>query len=203
MSPVPRVEYSPRVSVVTAFFVYALLMRVLPYVLHAAFGMEIERAREAYPWNFSPLYALAIFGGTVLDRRLALALPVAVYLAGDVLIAAIMGTEWGFYPDQPFTYVAFLALASCGMPLRHRIGVLPVAAAGLGGSAAFFAVSNLGVWLAGGGLSRPRTPAGLLQCFIDALPFFTPTLASIAVFLPILYSPLVLARSTRSAMQVA
>jgi hypothetical protein len=89
------------------------------------------------------------------------------------------------------------------MPLRHHLSVPRVAAAGLGGATAFFVVSNLGVWVAGGGLSRPRTPVGLLQCFIDALPFFTPTLASIAIFLPILYSPLVLARSSRPAVQVA
>lgn len=203
MSIHERPALRPRYSIILAFFAYALLARVLPYVLHAAFGMKIERAYEVYPWNFSPLYALAIFGGTVLNRRLALALPLAVYFAGDVLIAAIMGTGWGFYPDQPFTYAAFLVLAGCGMPLRDRVGVLPVAAAGLGGSVAFFVVSNLGVWIAGGGLSRPRTPAGLAQCYIDALPFFMPTVASIAVFLPILYSPLVLARSPRLEARVA
>jgi len=191
----------PRPGVVALFFAYALVSRVLPYVLHTGFGMELVRAYEVYPWNFSPLYALAIFGGTVLDRRLAFALPVAVYLLGDLLIAAMMGPVWGFYSDQPFTYAGFLVLAACGMLLRNRLGVVQVAAAGIGGAVAFFLVSNFGTWLLGGGFVRPRTPAGLVQCYVDALPFFRPTLQSVIVFLPILYSPLVLARPSRPALQ--
>lgn len=201
MTPYDRPTFRPRLPVVAAFLAYALLVRVLPYVLHVAFGMPVEWAYAAYPWNFSPLYALAIFGGTLLDRRVAFALPLAVYLAGDLLIAALMGGGWGFYADMPFTYAGFLALAASGTAVRGRLSVPSVAFAGLAGTTAFFVISNLGVWLAGGGFSRPRTPAGLIQCFTDALPFFTPTLVSVAVFLPILYSPLVVTR--RPAIQIA
>lgn len=203
MSGVEGSFLRPRPGVAALFFAYALASRVLPYVLHTVFGMELVRAYDVYPWNFSPLYALAIFGGTVLDRRLAFALPVAVYLLGDLLIAALMGFEWGFYADQPFTYAGFLVLAAFGMPLRGRRGAAQVAVVGIGGAVAFFLVSNFGTWLFGGGLARPMTPAGLAQCYVDALPFFRPTLLSVIVFLPILYSPLVLARSPRPALQPA
>jgi hypothetical protein len=181
-----------RVPVFVAFVAYALAMRVVPYVLHRGFGMEVEYAYSVFPWNFSPIYAIAIFGGAMLSQRAAIAVPLVVLLVSDLVIAAIMPAGWGSYRDQPITYAAFAVLAICGMPLRGRRNVFDVAAAGLGGAILFFLISNFGVWATGGGYSHPQTPAGLLACYRDGLPFFTPTLVSFALFLPALFSPLVL-----------
>jgi hypothetical protein len=184
----------PRPWGVALLVTYATGMRVLPYVLHAAFGMKIERAYEAYPWNFSPVFALAVFGGAVLGPRLALALPLGVYVVSDLLIAAVGGPQYGFYGiGQAFTYLGLAAAAGCGLPLRNSRGFLPLACAGLAAPVAFFLVTNLAVWATGTGWYRPFTPEGLVQCLlIDAPPFFTPTLLSQLVFLPILFSPLAL-----------
>ncbi|HEX6985201.1 MAG TPA: DUF6580 family putative transport protein, partial [Planctomycetaceae bacterium] len=138
----------PRLGILLALAGYAVAMRVLPYVLHVAAGMKIERAYDAYPWNFSPVFALAVFGGAVLSTRAALLLSLGIYAASDLLIAAIGGPQYGFYGfSQIFTYVGITAAACCGMPLRGRGGVLPVVTAGLAAPLAFFLVTNLGVWL--------------------------------------------------------
>ncbi len=36
----------------------------------------------------------------------------------------------------------------------------------------FFIVSNFLVWLNGAGYARPKTFEGLMQCYVDGLPFF-------------------------------
>ena len=186
-----------RVAVFLAIVAGALAMRVLPYVLHTAFGMSIEYAYSVFPWNFSPLYAIAIFGGAHFSRRLAIVVPVVIFFISDLAIASLMETGWGSYRDQPFTYAAFAVLAMCGMPLRGERSIIDIAIAGLGGAILFFLISNFGVWLSGGGFYHPRTPVGLLLCYRDGLPFLAPTLASLALFLPVLFSPLVVARETR------
>ena len=69
-----------------------------------------------------------------------------------------------------------------------------VAAAGLVASAGFFVLTNFGVWAFGDGAIYPHTPAGLVDCYVRALPFFRNTLVSMAVFLPLPFSRVALAR---------
>ena len=186
-------------ALVAILSAYALVTRVAPYALHEAFGMPLEMAYRAYPWNFSPLLPLAVFGGATLGLRAAFGFPLAVYFAGDLLIALLSGEQWGFYGvEQAMTYAAIAGVALCGIavrrPLRrnaHGTGPTAVLAktlillsGGLGGAVVFFLVTNFAVWSLGGGFSRPRTPAGLVQCFADALPFFRPTVWSMLLFLP-------------------
>ncbi len=200
MIPNPASVDRIRIPVLAAFVAYTLLMRVLPYVLHRGFGMNIEFS-YFYPWNFSAIYAIAIFGGAMLAARTAFLLPIVVFFISDVTIALLMGADWGSYRNQPITYAAFALLVLCGMPLRHRLSATRIATAGLGGAVLFFLVSNFGVWITGGGFSHPLTPAGLIACYRDGLPFFTLTLGSLAIFLPILFSPLVLTRTASAAVQ--
>ena len=58
----------------------------------------------------------------------------------------------------------------------------------------FYLTTNFGVWLFGDGALDPKTAAGLWQCYVAALPFFRNWLIGMAVFLPILFSPLAVAR---------
>lgn len=100
----------------------------------------------------------------------------------DVALASVFG-EWG-YPGQLWNYFSFVALA--GLRLNpQRAGVLRLwvgypALACL----SFFATSNFGVWLFSGLYSK--TVGGLLECYLLAIPFFWPTVASTLVSFPIL-----------------
>jgi len=57
-----------------------------------------------------------------------------------------------------------------------------------------FAVTNYGVWAFGN--SYPHSMAGLVDCYVRGLPLFRNTLISMAVFLPLLFSPIALTRLT-------
>ncbi len=126
-----------------------------------------------HPPNFTPLIAMALFAGASLtDRRLALIVPLAAMLLSDLLL--------GFHGTMVFVYAAIALVVLGGRWLGKRRGLGLLTGAAVGGSLLFFVVSNLGVWL-GGGL-YPLSGAGLLACFIAALPFLHTTLLSTVLY---------------------
>jgi len=62
-----------------------------------------------------------------------------------------------------------------------------VLAASLATPTTFFLVSNFMVWSGGGGLNRPKTVEGLIQCYADAIPFYGNSLIATVVFSAILF----------------
>lgn len=120
--------------------------------------------------NFAPITALALFGGVYLrDKKFALVLPLAVMLVSDFFI--------GFYswPVMLSVYLSFGVSGLLGLWLKkhkkigNTIGVTLIA------SLQFYLITNFAVWAFG--TMYPPTGAGLLQSYINALPFFRNTLA--------------------------
>jgi hypothetical protein len=74
-------------------------------------------------------------------------------------------------------YATFAAITLLG-PLanRPRFGPWLLPALALGGSTLFFLTSNLATWAEG--LLYPMTFAGLINCYVAAIPFFGNTLAA-------------------------
>jgi hypothetical protein len=130
-----------------------------------------------HPMNFAPIAALALFGGAYFDRRYAFVLPFAVLLASDALI--------GFYNGIAWVYGGFFLVSLLGWTLRRRRTVARTAGAALAGSVAFFVVTNFGVWLQGS-LYTPDM-AGLINCYVAAIPFFRNTLAGDAFYVALLF----------------
>ena len=116
--------------------------------------------------NVSPVAALALFGGTVLPRRWAVVLPVAILAITDVIL--------GWHDVIAFTWMGAALIGLTGLWVRRqsvRPGRLIIAS--LWSSTIFFLVTNFGVWLMGeSGTMYPHTRAGLWQCFVAALPFY-------------------------------
>lgn len=125
-----------------------------------------------HPPNFAPVGATAVFAGRTLPAWLAIGLTWVAMLLGDLALSQIHG-----YPFltrvTPFVYGGFAIQALLGRALRRRRGGA-VGAAALGATI-FFVLSNFGVWV--GGLYG-HTWSGLLACYVAAIPFFGPTLAS-------------------------
>lgn len=178
-----------RPRVFAAFVLLSVVVRLVPYVLQQ-FGMSIDPQTTVYPWNFSPLYAICIFGAAMFaDRRLAFALPLAALAIGDLGIGILAGDmAFAFYEEQPMVYLSYALLTATGLLLRENRSWFAVGGAGLLGAVVFFLVSNLGVWAFGQFHTYPPTFAGLMECYAAAIPFFRFTLISMAVFLPVLFS---------------
>ena len=188
----------PRPWFLAAFVLYTVGIKLVPYVLYQ-FGMSIDPETTTYPWNFSPLYALCLFGAAhFAQTRWSYAVPLVAALLTDLGIGLLTGQlAFAVYPYQPFVYGATVLMITMGLYLRKDRSISALVGVGAGSSLVFFLVSNFGVWLLSG---NPRfTPdlAGLMTCYVDALPFLRNGLISMAVFGAVLFSPVALKSGQR------
>lgn len=137
-----------------------------------------------HPPNFAPIGAMALFGGaSFVDRRVALLLPLAALFLSDLVL--------GLHVLVPVVYGSFALNMLLGRWLRSRRQLVPVALATIAGSIQFFVVTNFACWL----LWYPHTSAGLVACYVAALPFFHNTLLGDATFSGVLFGATALAEA--------
>jgi hypothetical protein len=115
-----------------------------------------------HPWNVTPIGGASLLAGATLSRRAAVLVPVVALAVSDLLIGThpLVWATWGS--------CALVALLGNRF-LRERHGVVRVGTTSVAGSMTFFAVTNLAVWLQSG--IYERTAAGLVECYVAALPF--------------------------------
>jgi len=121
-----------------------------------------------HPANFAPVAAVAIFGGAILPRRMALWVPLGAMIISDMFI--------GFYSMMPVTWGCYVLIALASSYWLRKPSVAKGAALTLTSSLFFFAVTNFAVWVSSG--MYAHTWNGLVRCYVMALPFFRATLAS-------------------------
>lgn len=136
----------PRVAFIGAVILFGALMRLLPH----------------WP-NFTPIAAMALFGGTYIKKKhLAFLIPVAALLISDLFL--------GFHKWMIAVYISFALVVALGFWLRNRVKVTSVLVATLSSSILFFIITNFAVWI--GSPFYPQNMAGLLECYTLAIPFF-------------------------------
>ena len=147
-------------AILTAIFVAAAL-RLVPH-----------------PPNFTPIGAMALFGGAHFGKRaLAFAAPLGAMLLSDAII--------GFHSGMPYVYGSVALIVVIGCMVAGKISALRVGAAAVLSSVLFFAITNFGTWLDSG--MYPHTAAGLAACYVAAIPFFQNTLAGDLFFTALLF----------------
>lgn len=167
MSDAQHSDQKLKLVVISGMILLAALSRLVPH-----------------PWNFSPLEAMALFAGAHIARRwLSTLVPLAALLISDLFL--------GFYSGIWVTYLCFAAIALAGRGLRGG-GALRIALFGLGSAVGFFLISNFSVWALG--TMYPHTGAGLLSCYISAIPFFHNQLAGVAFYSLLLFGGYALLR---------
>ena len=129
-----------------------------------AYRLLVHFAAGALPWNFTPVEAMALFGGAYFaNRKLAIAVPLVALFAADCVI--------GFYGwMMPVVYGCVVLTAFAGTALRGRVGVANTALAAVGSATGFYLVTNFFVWL--GGTMYPHTVAGLVESWVAGWPFY-------------------------------
>jgi hypothetical protein len=131
-----------------------------------------------HPPNFTPIAAMGLFSGAYLGRRwLAFAAPFGAMLLSDLVL--------GFYPELAFVYLSVAATVLIGWRIARRKTLFRVASATLAASVLFYLVTNFGVWLVMD--YYPKTVAGLLACYVAAIPFFQNTVAGDLFYTALLF----------------
>jgi len=141
-----KIEISPKIYVVLTMIFAGAMMRLIPH----------------WP-NFTPIAAIALFGGTFLKRKdLAFLVPVAAMLFSDLLI--------GFHSTMLPVYLSFIAIVGFGLLLQRRLTVVNTLTASLAASVLFYLVTNFASWTSGF-MPYPMNAGGLMQSYIAGLPF--------------------------------
>ena len=137
---------SPRFLFITIAIVLAALSRVLPH-----------------PFNFTPIGAMALFGGACLsDKRIAFLVPLMAMLISDCIL--------GFHNTLLYVYVSFIIITFIGMYIRNNAKTGTIILASLVSSLLFFLITNFGVWA-----SDPTSlgMTGLINTYLVAIPFYS------------------------------
>jgi hypothetical protein len=154
------------------------------YLAVMVFAAALSRLLP-HPANVTPVTAIALFGAVYFDRKLAFVLPLAAMLLSDAVI--------GFHSGMIWVYGSFVAITFIGLWLREHRGVAQTAGATIAGSVLFYLVTNFGAWL--GELALyPRTLAGLVECYVAAIPFFRNSLAGDLGYVTLLFGAFELSR---------
>jgi hypothetical protein len=158
---------SPRTGVLIAMIAVAVATRLVIFF-----------APGVLPYNFTPVEAIALFGGAYFaDRRLALLVPLAAMFLADLVI--------GLHNLIPVVYGCIALTALLGGNLRGRVRALPVAGYAFASAVMFYLVTNFFVWLTGN--MYPHDGGGLIACYIAGIPFFNGTLAGTLLWSGLLF----------------
>lgn len=121
-----------------------------------------------HPSNFTPLAAIALFGGVYLSKKIAFVLPVVAMAISDIFI--------GYYEPKLMVsvYGSFILCVILGFWLKKHKRWYTVIGSSILGAVLFFLITNFAVWV-----FTPwylKTIPGLIECYLMALPFFRNTL---------------------------
>lgn len=160
---------NPRFTLLATLILAAAASRLLPH-----------------PPNFTPIAAMALFGGAQFSsRRAAFLVPLAGLALSDL--------AFGFYAITPVVYGAFALTVCLGFWVRQRRSALRVASAAVASAVLFFVLTNFGVWALEN--LYPRTATGLMDCYIAAIPFLRNMLLGNLLYSALLFGALALAEN--------
>lgn len=184
--PPTTTHLAPGPWVLAAMIVAAALSRLLPH-----------------PPNFSPVEAIALFGGAYFaSRAWAVAVPLLAMLLSDLVMAATFGGAYlGYMASIGFWLVyACIALTTLlGFRMRGKVSGARVLGFALAGSVLFFVVTNFGAWATGS--MYPKTMDGLATAYAAGVPFFKWTVLGTLFYAALLFGSFALLRQRLPALR--
>ena len=160
-SPQSKV-FSPGTLVLCGMVAFTIVYRLL---VHFAAG--------AMPYNFTPVEAMALFGGAYFaNRKLAIAVPLVAMACADLVIAFSLPssqvTDWLMVAPVIYGCVALTAFA--GFALRGRVRVWNTLLAAAASATGFYLVTNFFTWATT--TMYPHSLGGLAACYVAGWPFY-------------------------------
>lgn len=185
---------APGPLVLAGMIVVAALTRLLPH-----------------PPNFSPVEAVALFGGAYFaSRAAAIAVPLVAMFISDLALGAMLGGTYFEHFTSPAYLATWLTVYACvalsavlGFGLRGRVSGARVLGFSLIGSVLFFVLTNFAVWATATPLTAHPAcvSGGLLPCYAAALPFFQWTVLGTLFYAALLFGGFALLRQRVPALR--
>lgn len=178
---------APGPLLLVAMIVLAALSRLLPH-----------------PPNFSPVEAMALFGGAYFaNRGWAIVVPLVALLLSDIALGLTMGGDYMSYVASLSFWSVYLCIALStvlGFGLRGKVGGANVLGYSLAGSVLFFVVTNFTTWF-GSTTLYPQTASGLVAAFLAGIPFFKWTVLGTLFYSALLFGGFALLRRQAPALR--
>lgn len=175
---------------------------LIAIVLVAVFFRFIPYLFDTTSFNFTPIGAIALFGGAYFSRKyMAFLVPLLALWVSNLVINNVFLSEYfdGFTLLSSWKYyLPIVFIVGLGILMLKKVTVGRVFVASLSASVLFFLVSNFLVWTSG--TMYPMTFTGLVECYTMAIPFFGNTLASDLIFSALLFGGFEMIRSYKPSL---
>jgi hypothetical protein len=174
-----------------------------PLLLVAMIALAALSRLLPHPPNFSPVEAMALFGGAYFAHRgWAVMVPLIAMVLSDVALGLIHGGTYLEYVTSLGFWSVYLCIALSsimGFGLRGKVNGANVLGYSLAGSVLFFVVTNFFTWF--GGTMYPQTGAGLVAAYVAAIPFFQWTVLGTLFYAALLFGGFALLRRRAPALR--
>ena len=176
-----------------------------PLVLAGMIAIAALSRVLPHPPNFSPVEAVALFGGAYFaSRSWAFIVPLAGMFLSDLVLAAINGGLYASWFGNGGIWLVYLCVGlttAMGLNLRGRVSGARVLGYSLAGSVLFFLVTNFGAWLFQPIPTYPMTAAGLGAAYVAGVPFFQWTVLGTLFYAALLFGSFALLRQRVPALR--
>ena len=161
--------------------------------------------------NFTPIGAMAIFGGAYFGSNWkAFLFPIAILFISDLAMMNIYYSEYndGFlYSAWYWSYFAFAIMVLVGRLIK-KVNVKSVVLASVSAALAHWIIVDFGVWVLGGidvttGLPFTKDVAGLIKCYTLAIPFLQNMIMGNLIFGALLFGGFEFSKAKFPALRLA
>ena len=154
-----------------------------------------------HPPNFAPIGGMALFGGSRLRGWQAYLVPLLAMLVTDPILSHLRGAP-AYSALTPVIYLSFMLSVLLGrIYLTKTANPAKIALVAVVGSIQFFVITNFFVWL-GAEAFYSRDAAGLIACYVAAIPFFGRTLLADLFYSGVLFAAYSLVTKRLSGVQL-
>jgi hypothetical protein len=173
------IKFNPRTVVLLVFIATTALMRII-------FNYNYDISPLA---NFSPIGAMAIFGGAYFNKKWkAFAFPLLMLFISDFVLHQTVFKAYGngfLYRGWYWVYGAFILMTLVGMRLLKQVTINRFLLSVLICVFIHWIVTDLGVWI--GSKKYSQDINGLIVCLVNAIPYEWRFLAGTLVYGVILF----------------
>tara|TARA_B100000287_G_C20642490_1_gene784011 strand:+ start:354 stop:863 length:510 start_codon:yes stop_codon:yes gene_type:complete len=122
-----------------------------------------------HPPNFTPVISIALLSGYFFSN---------IYLSVTVLLISIFISDFflGFYENMIYVYFTFILINLIFFKISYKINFKNLYLFSCFATLIFYLVSNFSVWATG--TLYEKNLAGLIDCYVLAIPFLKNTLIS-------------------------
>lgn len=113
--------------------------------------------------NVTPVGATALFASSTVGIKKGLIIVLLIMLTTDIIL--------GLHPVMWATYGSFMITLCIGRWIQKRYSLSRFITGTLLSSVAFFVITNFAVWIVPNGMYE-RSIAGIIRCYVMAIPFF-------------------------------